>query len=80
MIFNRFSIFKEIDAESGITMLYNIIMLFLCIGVVILGTLLESDYYNKEYCFYCDILEILEKINRNGEEECFIPKQAMKMP
>ncbi len=68
MIFNTFDIFKESDEKCNILTFSNIIMLFLCIAIVILGIIHQSDYYNKEYCFYCDVLEILEEIYKKEED------------
>lgn len=39
------------------------------IGITLLFILWKNDYYNKEYCFYCDVLEILEEVYKREDNK-----------
>lgn len=71
-----------LDKYLGNYSIWAFIGLFL---LVLMELLLSADKYHKEYCFYCDIIEILEErethaILKKEEEPCpSTPKPPTKM-
>lgn len=56
MIFCFTIIFGKIFQDA------DLISLFMGIMLILFFILFENDYYDKERCFYCDVLEILEEV------------------
>lgn len=56
----------------------NFLSLTISIIIIMFQMIYQSDVYEKEYCFYCDLIEILEEIEKKEADECPTPKQAMK--
>lgn len=59
MIFCLSLIINNINAE------YNWISLIILILIILFAMMYQSDVQNKEYCFYCDLIEIVEEIEKN---------------
>lgn len=56
----------------------NIINIIITISIILFLLLFSHDANNKEYCFYCDLIEVLEEIEKKEAESCHIQKQTMK--
>ena len=63
---------NKIDAN------FDLFSLTISIAIIIFQMVYQSDVYEKEYCFYCDLIEILEEIEKKEEDKCHTRKQAMK--
>ncbi|MCM1474354.1 MAG: hypothetical protein NC040_09865 [Muribaculaceae bacterium] len=57
---------------------FNFLSLTISIIIIIFQMIYQSDVYEKEYCFYCDLIEILEEIEKEEAESCPTPKLTMK--
>ncbi len=57
---------------------YNFLALVVIILMVLFQIMYQSDKNDKEYCFYCDLIEILEEITKEEADICPTPKQTTK--
>lgn len=72
MIFCMNLYINKIDAK------FNFLSLTISITIILFQMIYQSDIYEKEYCFYCDLIEILEEIEKEEAESCPTPKLITK--
>lgn len=72
MIFCMNLYISKIDAK------FNFFSLTISIAIIIFQIVYQSDVYEKEYCFYCDLIEILEETENKEEDKCPTQKKATK--
>lgn len=72
MIFCMNLYINKIDAK------FNFFSLTISIIIILFQMIYQSDVYEKEYCFYCDLIEILEEIEKKETESCHTQKQTTK--
>lgn len=63
MIFSLNFYFSKIDTKL------NTLSLIISIIIIVSAMIYDSDFYNKEYCFYCDLIEIIEEKEKTMGDE-----------
>lgn len=58
---------------------YNFISITISIMIIMFQIMHQSDVHEKEYYFYCDLIEILEEIEKKEVDKCITMNQTMKM-
>lgn len=58
----------------------DFVSVLLGVAISLFFILWQNNYYNKEYYFYCDIIEILEEIEKKEKDICPTPKPPTKKP
>lgn len=74
---------KEVNNQALnllVNLIVNLIVALILVFISLIIILFQNDYYNKEYCFYCDVLEILEEISVKEINKCHLPSTTTKTP
>lgn len=76
--FVTFMLFCATTLINKLNIVYDIVSLIVTILIILLEIIYQVNFHDKEYCFYCDLIEILEEIEKKEADKCHIPKQVTK--